>query len=313
MANSHNLFQVFNTDLQITDTKKNRLINSRDNLRKKIKDYFTKKHPGYYPKFFMQGSYKMGTLIRRKDDTCDIDDGVYFNSNPEGVTCTTLQTWVKNAVEGTTDSISHRKKCITVDYKADYNIDLPVYLFDKDAEDHPSLAIKDGDWREDDPKEMILAFNNAKDKNGQLLRIVRYLKAWCDYKRQKMPSGLAMTVLAIDNIQTNDRDDVALKFTLIEIEKELKRHFKCIVPATPNDDIFAEYDESRKNNFMSNLADFIADAKKAVDEEKNQLRASHLWQKHLGKRFPDGKDEDEEKVAASTIAPVVGASKPYYE
>jgi hypothetical protein len=313
MANSHNLFQVFNTDLQITDTKKNRLINSRDNLRKKIKDYFTEKHPGYYPKFFMQGSYKMGTLIRRKDDTCDIDDGVYFNSNPDGVTCTTLQTWVKNAVEGTTDSISHRKKCITVDYKADYNIDLPVYLFDKDAVDHPSLAIKDGDWREDDPKEMISAFNNAKDKNGQLLRIVRYLKAWCDYKRQKMPSGLAMTVLAIDNIQTNDRDDVALKFTLIEIEKELKRHFKCIVPATPNDDIFAEYDESRKNNFMSNLADFIADAKKAVDEEKNQLRASHLWQKHLGERFPDGKDEDEEKVAASTIAPVVGASKPYYE
>jgi hypothetical protein len=216
-------------------------------------------------------------------------------------------------VEGTTDSISHRKKCITVDYKADYNIDLPVYLFDKDAEDHPSLSIKDGDWREDDPKEMISAFNNAKDKNGQLLRIVRYLKAWCDYKRQKMPSGLAMTVLAIDNIQTNGRDDVALKFTLIEIEKELKRHFKCIVPATPNDDIFAEYDESRKNNFMSNLADFIADAKKAVDEEKNQLRASHLWQKHLGERFPDGKDEDEEKVAASTIAPVVGVSKPYYE
>ena len=64
---------------------------------------------------------------------------------------------------------------------------------------------------------------------------------------------------------------------------------------------------------MSNLADFIADAKKAVDEEKNQLRASHLWQKHLGKRFPDGKDEDEEKVAARTIAPVVGVSKPYYE
>ncbi len=313
MANTHNLFQEFNSNLQINSSKRERLIKSRDNLRSKIRKFFTENHSKYHPKFFMQGSYKMGTMIRTKDDTCDIDDGVYFDSNPDEVNCTTLQTWIKNAVYGTTESISHRSKCITVDYKADYNIDLPVYLFKKD-DIHPYLAIKNGDWREDDPKEMVSAFNNEKDEKGQLIRIVRYLKAWSDFKGQKMPCGLAMTILAMNNIQTNDRDDIALKFTLIEIERTLKKEFKCLVPATPNDDLFDEYDNIRKNDFLSNLTDFISDAKNAVNDEKNKLKASNLWQKHLGyKYFPDGEDKDEEKVAARTIAPVVGTSKPYHD
>jgi hypothetical protein len=312
MAYTHNLFQQFNSDLQITSTKKDKMITSRDNLREKIRKDFKKNHEGYNPKFYIQGSYKMSTMIRTKDDTCDMDDGVYFSDNPDNVTGTTLQTWVKNAVDGTTDDIQHRKKCITVNYEADYNIDLPIYLFDKDNDDHPFLAVKNDNWREDDPKEMLTAFNDKKDSKGQLLKIVRYLKAWCDYKKQTMPSGLAMTILAMNDFQTNERDDIAMKFTLIEIEKTLKKKFECIVPATPNDDIFADYDKTREQNFMDNLANFIADAKKAVDEEKNQLKASRLWQKHLGDRFPDGEDKDEESVNAKSVAAVAGTSKPYY-
>lgn len=312
MANIHNLFQEFSSDLQITRTKNDRLITSRDNLRDKIRKYFKDNHSNYSPKFCMQGSYKMKTTIRTKDDTCDIDDGVYFKKNPDNVTCTILQTWVKKAVDETTDDINHRKKCITVNYKADYNIDLPVYLFNKESDDHPYLAVKNEDWREDDPKEMVKAFNDANDANGQLLRIVRYLKAWCDNKREKMPSGLAMTILAMDNFQSNDRDDVALKFTLIEIEKALKAKFECIVPATPNDDIFEDYNQTKKDNFMYNLSSFISDIRKAVDEEKNYLKSSNLCQKHLGYRFPDGEDKDEEKIDSKTVAPIVGTSKPYY-
>jgi hypothetical protein len=63
---------------------------------------------------------------------------------------------------------------------------------------------------------------------------------------------------------------------------------------------------------MDNLSSFITDAKKAVDEEKNQLKASRLWQKHLGDKFPDGEDKDEENVNAKSVATVAGASKPYY-
>lgn len=117
----------------------------------------------------------------------------------------------------------------------------------------------------------------------------------------------------MNNWQSDNRDDVALKFTLVEIEKTLKKKFECIVPATPNDDIFADYDETRKNNFLDNLSSFITDAKKAVDEETNQLKASRLWQKHLGNTyFPDGEDKDAENVNAKSVAAVAGTSKPYY-
>lgn len=315
MANTHDLFQDFCSNLNIISSKRDKIMTSREYLRDTIRDYFSENHSDYPPEFYIQGSWKMKTAIRTKDDTCDLDDGVYFSSNPKNVTATTLQGWVKDAVNDVTDSsASHNKMCITVDYKAGYNIDLPVYLF-REGDNHPYIAVKNEGWREDDPKEMVAIFQDEKRKNAQILRIVKYLKAWGDNKRNKMPSGLAMTILAMNNYAPHDRDDVALKNTLISIERALtptSTNFKCVVPATPNDDIFENYQEERKRNFMDNLSTFITDAKKAVDEEKNFKTASELWRKHFGNRwFPIGKDEEEKLMEASKVAPVVGVSKPY--
>ncbi len=315
MANCDKLFKEFNGNLQITKTKRDAIKKSDDALRERIRKHFKENHPNYTPKFFQQGSSKTKNRIRTKDDTCDLDDGVYFESNPDNVTGATLQRWVKDAVDGTTSaSPSHRKKCITVDYAAGYNIDLPVFVFDRKSNNHPLLAVKDGDFQEDDPKEFIDKFNETKDKGGQLIRITRYLKAWCDHVREKMPSGLAMTVLAMKHWQSHDRDDQALKYTLIEIEKELKRTFSCTMPTTPKDDLFGDYSPERESNFMSRLKNFIEDAKEACDDEKNQLKASRLWQKHFGKTyFPDGKDEDEKSASSGSMAGTIGNSKPFHD
>jgi hypothetical protein len=315
MANCDDLFQEFNEELQIPKSKKTSIKDSDDTVRKNIRKHFKQKHPKYIPTFYQQGSSKTKNRIRTKDDTCDLDDGVYFKDNPEDVSGKTLQGWVKDAVEGITDATpAHRKKCITIDYKAGYNIDLPVFIFDEAKDPHPKLAVKDEDFQTDDPKEFIDEFNRVKDSGGQLIRITRYLKSWCDYKREKMPSGLALTVLAMKHLQKNSRDDVSLKFTLIEIERELKKEFKCVMPTTPKDDLFKDFDETRKKNFLDNLADFIKDAKDAVDEEKNQLKASKLWRAHFGKKyFPDGKDEDESRANSASLIGTIGTSKPYGE
>jgi hypothetical protein len=313
MANCSKLFKEFNGEgfLKVPQTKIDKIDLSSEHVRKVIIDHFIKYHPKYHPKFYRQGSIKMGTVIRTKDDTCDLDEGIYFKDNPDNVTCTTLQQWVKDAVDGITDSTpSHRKKCITIDFKAGYNIDYPVFIFDKNKEDHPNLAVKDSNFQLDDPKEFYEYFN--KESSAQLIRIIRFLKAWCDFKRHKMPSGLAMTILAMNCFQKNDRDDIALKFTLIEIENSLIASFKCQMPTTPKDNLFADYNAIRENNFMDNLSAFINDAKAAVDTEINQLKASKLWKKHLGDRFPEGEDKDEAKTESNLLANIIGNQKPYF-
>jgi Second Messenger Oligonucleotide or Dinucleotide Synthetase domain len=312
MANSNSLFQDFNTNISLTQGKKTKMKNSKNSLRERIRKHFKENHPNYVPKFYIQGSYKMKTAIRTKEDICDLDDGVYFFRLPD-VTATTLQTWIKDAVEDhTTTSPEHRKKCIRNIFVNDYEIDMPVYykVNDKDYQ----LAVKNNGWEDSDPKAMIDWFSGKKDTDGVLLKIVKYLKAWCDYKRNKMPSGLAMTILATNaknKITYNkDRDDISLRDTLKEIKKALNNKFECKVPVTPKDDLFSDYDESRKNNFLNALDLFIEDADKALSE-KNALKASKLWQKHLGNRFPDGEDKDEDNLALSGLFAIAQKSQPY--
>lgn len=313
MADLHSLFETFHTNIRITQTKKNKLRNSKDALRMQIVSYFKEHHPEYVPKFRIQGSYKMGSAIRTKDDTCDLDDGVYFLRKPD-VSPTILQTWVFNAVEGHTKEQVHRKKCISVLYFENnveiYNIDIPVYY--KLDDKAPQLAIKNGEWSESDPKEMTEWFVRKKKQKSQVAKIVRHLKSWCDHVREKMPSGLAMTVLAcnaIENVSWYDkRDDVTLKNMLKEIRRVLKIKFECIVPAIPNDDLFAHYDEAKRQSILQRLDDFISDAEAAL-EEKNELKASRLWRKHLGNRFPEGEDKNQETNSNGAIAGLGGIAK----
>lgn len=308
MADCHDLFQEYNKDISLTKTKKDNMSTSKDGLRERIRKHFKDKHPGYEPKFYIQGSYKMKTGIRTKDDICDLDDGVYFMKEPD-VTATTLQGWVWDAVNGYTEEApEHRKKCIRNIFTNDYEIDMPVY-YKIDNKEY-QLAVKDKGWEDSDPKAVVSWFNKQKDKNGQLLKIVKYHKGWGDYKRKKIPSGLAMTILVSNakaKIVYNDRDDITLRDTLKEIKKALDLRFECIVPAAPHDDLFKDYDKTRRDNFMNALKEFIDDADKAIKEE-NQLKASRLWQKHLGDRFPDGKDESDNNRASNAGLIVGGKS-----
>lgn len=311
MADCHRLFQEFNEEVSITQGKKDRMRQSKNGLRARIRKYFKDNHPDYYPKFYIQGSYKMKSGIRTKDDICDLDDGVYFLQEPDEST-TTLQTWVKNAVDGYTDTQpEHRAKCIRSIFAGDYEIDMPVY-YKVDGKDY-QLAVKNNGWEDSDPKAMVDWYNSKKDTGGQLNRMVKYLKGWCDNIRNNMPNGLAMTILASkakERIVQNDRDDIYLKDILIEIKRFLDIKFECIVPAIPGDDLFQNYDDVRKRNFLEALKNFIQDAESAL-KEKNQLKSSKLWKKHLGDRFPEGEDKDEDEKLLSGLVLGAKSSNPW--
>jgi hypothetical protein len=308
MANCHHLFQSFHEEICIGKVKKDRMISSKNSLRSRIRKWFKDNHSEYEPKFYIQGSHKMKSGIRTWEDICDLDDGIYFFRAPD-VTATTLQGWVWDAVNGYTSTApEHRKKCIRSPFVNDYEIDHPVY-YKVDGKPY-QLAVKNTGWEDSDPKEMVDWFCKRKDKEGRLIRNIQYLKGWCDEVRNKMPSGLAMTILATNakgRIVLNERDDITLKDILKEIRTALSNKFECIVPAVPNDDLFADYDENRKNNFLTELDNFCDDADKALREE-NELVASKLWRKHLGSRFPLGEDKKEQSNSRVLTAATIGAA-----
>ena len=301
MANCHPLFLEFTVNISLLKSKKDRMISSRETVRNLIRNHFILHHPEYEPMFFIQGSNKMGLPIRNGDDTCDLDDGVYFLRKPD-ISPTTLQKWVLEAVQGhTSGGQQHRKKCIRVIYVQDYHIDLPVY-YKSETDKHPFLAVKDTGWESSDPREFVKWFVGQKDKKGQLVRIIKALKAWCDKRERssqyKMPSGLCMTLLACNHIAYNDRDDLALRDTLKNIQRAIDdTRFKtakwtCKMPTTPFDDLFEKYDVVLKRNFLAALDNFYQDAQLSI-QERNERKASLLWRKHLGERFPLGEDKED--------------------
>lgn len=310
MADCHKLFRKYLSDISLDSEKEKKMRTSRDKLRQRIRDWFKANQPEYKPFFFVQGSSKMKTAIKTKDNICDLDDGVYFFRTPDHK-AETIQGWVRQAVDGyTSKAAEHRKKCIRTTFVGDYEIDHPVYYKDDDNDEY-QIAIKGEGWRDDDPKGMISWFNDKKKTDARITNVVKYLKAWCDYKRNKMPSGLTMTILAsnaLDNIVLNDRDDISTRDILNEMKKTLDSYFECLVPVAPEDDLFGDYDSNRKNNFKTALNEFLTDANLALREE-NQLKASKLWQKHLGTRFPDGEDKKQESSSKGAVA--AGAARSY--
>lgn len=256
----------------------------------------------------------MGNGIRYKDDTADLDDGVYFEKRPE--TGTILQGWVHDAVQGHTDGgQEHKRKCIRVIYSGDYHIDLPV-LYKTETMEHPEVAVKDSAWALDDPRELVEWFAARQDTDRQLVRITKYLKAWADERSQDMPTGLELTVLGANenNISFRDGDDECLRFTLENIQTSLQTRWQCVMPTTPKEDLFRGYDSQFKTHFMQSLEDFVRDAKDAVSET-DKRRASRLWRKHLGERFPEYEEHDDttehKKEKAAAILPIAAASKPW--
>jgi hypothetical protein len=125
------------------------------------------------------------------------------------------------------------------------------------------------------------------DKGGQLKRIVRYLKAWSDYRAGDLPSGLIFTVLAANNISFHERDDLGFYQTLLNIKNSLDKSFVCYRPTTPTDeDLLANYSITNKNYFLKQLDSFIASAEKALSNKTSQSDACKVWQRHFGDRFP---------------------------
>lgn len=280
MADLNKLFKNFNQALTLTSGRRDRIISSRKAVEDSITKYFKGRNDFSTPSFFIQGSYKMSTMILNKDNTYDVDLGVIFKGKPN-ITPKTLQKHVAEAVRFQTESgVEHKQRCVRIIYKGEFNIDLPVYYIENNV---MYFATKAG-WEKSDPKKLVEWFVGRKDSNGQLLRIIKYLKAWANKRSFKMPSGIALTVWAAKSYKTNLRDDLALLNTLKAIRTGFSWEVKCANPAPPKDDLISKLDSGQKKKFIEALKLLIVDMERAKSE-KNEIKAYNILKKHFGDRF----------------------------
>lgn len=265
MANNNEQFKAFHDAIKACKTRKETLRTNRQALRDRIKKYFKDNHSDYIqPKFCWQGSFAMDTILNPiKDETglgaYDLDDGVYFISDDEEDK-KKLEWYHSEMYEAvkdhTTKGAEDNDPCVTVLYADGHHVDLPVYFMIKD--ETPQLSHRKTPWIESDPKGLRTWFNDECSKKTNLKRMVRYLKAWCDYVKseteKKMPTGCILTMLAAEHFAEPDadgREDVQMKDILVNMYDSLSADngFHCYRPTSPYDDLFEGYSEKRKKNF----------------------------------------------------------------
>lgn len=345
MANCHNLFQEYNGKIRLSDAKRQELLAVRDSLRSRVKDGYnlvSRSMVLYHEiDFQSQGSFVMDTIIAPIHDDYDLDDGVYFMgklTKYQRPAPAVFHDYVIRAIDrgyNDIEKIIDKATCVRVIYKQGFHVDIPIYYADNF--NHPDLANKEAGWILSNPVEFIAWFEDKiqsgfkkaylletamfdeyrrwitdiRKQDHQLRRIVRYLKSWGDLRREEMPCGLIMTILATNNYYPHLRDDIALKETLVNIQSTLQRKFVCERPTTPQgEDLFESY--KNKDAFMKYLDYFIENAKKALEEPNQKTACSH-WQKSLGTRFSCENAFNTVSVNTATASLVAGAasSKPW--
>lgn len=332
MATLHREYNTFFDKIKLTDKRKDSLLGSRKAIREKIENWFAENKPNrLQPTFKGQGSFEMDTTVNpivTKDNDgneqrkYDLDDGVYFveksgEDNRENID--TWHNWVYNAVENHTNTKKPQRKntCVRVIFARGHHIDLPIYYQD---ENKPELAHRADGWKESDPPEFTEWFEGKANK--QIKRLVRYIKAWKDFRQTKnthlkLPSGFALTILIIENYQKHGNDDDAFRETVRNIYNTLTTPygFQCLRPTTPKgDNIFADYSYTRKANFLTTLESLVADCDRAKEEPNFKKASEYLRDFQFGDRFPKGDDIDEntkKKQQSQTLASAYIKPKPY--
>jgi len=320
MANLHQEFGQFHNEIALSSEQKDSLRTSRSAVRVRIRRCFTNELGITAPKFRGQGSYSMGTITNPLDGEFDIDDGVYLQhldnaDDSDRPTPETVHRWLVKANEGyTKERPIDKRTCVRVRYTGNYHVDLPSYA---ELNGKYLLAEKGPKgWHASDPKALTDWFKGkVKEQGEQLRRVVRYLKAWADFqasKGGKMPNGLILTVLTVQNFRADERDDKSFMNTAQAVSNAVSFLFYILNPVDSSEELTSRLTEEQKKRFQEAIADLSSDGSKAI-ENSSASASSRLCRNQLGDRFPLIEKEDEEstqKADAGRLAAFYGARNP---
>lgn len=315
--NTHNPFHDFDKAVRLSKAKIEQLKGNRSALRSQIKNYF-ELNDWELPKFYSQGSFPLNTNLNPiAGGEYDLDDGVYIICpKSEKKDPATYHDRLMKAVGNHATSAKDKNTCIRVIYADGHHIDLPCYWMETER-DTPQLAHKSAGFIHSDPKEFkqwVEQNIDYSNSNDQLRRVIRYLKAWQDYRESvngdlRLACGFVWTILACENFRKAERDDLSFKLTVEAIQESLSNSFVCRRPTTPKgENVLAKYNEK---TILDELKKLIEYANKAIDS-KYEEDAANCWRKIFGDRFPRSKGSGMKKTSSTITIPTVAATKPYY-
>lgn len=321
--NTHDLFSDFDKTIRLNESKIQKLRSNRNTLREKIRDHF-KQNGWEVPIFHSQGSFPLNTNLNpiikiTKDgevkEEYDLDDGVYFIcSEIDRKEPASYHSRILKAVEGHAESTTDKNTCVRVIYTDGHHIDLPAFWIEKEGA-IPKLAHKSQGYFDSDPiafKDWVDDNISKADSNGQLRRMIRYFKAWKNYRETKnsnlrLPTGFILTILVCTNFFRDNRDDLSFKLTADAIKTTLNINFSCYRPTVPTDEeLLSGYS---KVIVMNELESLSYNASKAIESGCDK-EASEFWRKVFGDRFPLGEeneDENNQAIESKTNRIVVSA------
>lgn len=298
----HDCFIDFNSKITISANKKESILKSRNTIRDVIRNYFKDELRLNQPKFKIQGSFAINTALQPiKENEVDIDDGLYLqyaDDEDSWPTPREIHKTVMQALENQTkDGCEDKSNCIRVIYRNDYHVDIPIYIM-KDS--HALLANKKAnEWQTSDSKDFKDWFFENR-QNEQTTRIVKYLKAWRDYKEIKMAS-IELTILAVTHHIKDDNDAVAVQKTVESIYTELNSS-RCIMkPVAPYENLWE--DKTDIDTVLAKIKQLKGDLEFAVTNS-SEHRASLILREQFGDKFPLIKDaEDSNSLRSYDIGP----------
>lgn len=321
MLNLQSEFIDFHNKIKLDDENKT-LREKRDILLKKLNDNISDDAASYTS--FNQGSYAMNTGILPEDDDYDIDVGLRFDINKDDYDNPVVtKKWVRDALEGHTNSVKIRRSCVTVTYQSEgeplYHVDFAVY-----ANSNPDgkMYIAKGKefsneenkvWEVSDPQGLI---DTIKDKFNdddakQFRRVIRYMKKWKAHKFASdgngAPTGISLTILAYYLFSLHKKYDWATRkyvyddfSALYSLVSSIKNEFvsswnttdKCIyhkisidLPVEPFNDLFSKMTDNQMEAFYQKTLTML----NKLDEVKTKTKKSEACEilvEVFGKDFP---------------------------
>ena len=261
-----------------------------------------------------QGSYKYNTTI--KSNVVDRDVAVIIPLDiSEHDDPRTIKGYLRDAITIPARTVSIKEPCVRASYIKNgeewLHIDLPLY-----ADDGYSKYLARGktysstySWEKADPDGLNDYLCDAINGNGQLRRVICYIKKWKNEKYagsttdHEVPPSIGLTLLACDCFEEqtgSDGDDdlLALQKTMKAIQDKFivsrnlqgeitSASISKYLPVTPYTDVFKKMKDSSSTymvTFYKRMSKAVDNLTNAVNVESDHDAAEYV-QKVLGTDF----------------------------